>query len=134
MSKVESLENKRAQMAWGFISSIKSKYNKDKQKEYKTALRKFPAMILTSGLGQTVAFHMAKEEDKPHRKIIDEVVKSVRKLTSVNEKDADEKGLTGEELVKKIIDLDHETYILLSKEVLKYTTWLKRFAEAELEG
>jgi len=127
MAKIESLEQKRAKLAWEFVQGLKDK-RKDKQKDFKSVIRKLPAMILTSGYGQTIAFHLAKGKDKPHYAIIKNVVAAIYELTKISDIE------TPEKLMEKITSTDHETYILLSKETLKYATWLKRFAEAELEG
>ena len=127
MAEVEVLEQKRAKLAWDFIQEIKNMHNND-QKDFKSAIRKLPAMLLTSGLGQTVAFHLSKGKDKPHYKIIENVAKALEKLTKIYDiGDADS-------FIKKISNCNHETYIILANEALKYITWLKRFAEAELEG
>ena len=128
MAKIESLEQKRAKLAWEFIHDELAKKDNSTQKEFKSAIRKLPTMILTSGFGQTIAFHLSKEKNKPHYEIIKNVVVALNELTKISGID------TPEKLVKEITSTDHETYILLSREALKYTTWLKRFAEAELEG
>ena len=128
MAEIKSLEQKRAKLAWEFVHDQLAKKDKGTQKEFKSAIRKLPTMILTSGLGQTIAFHLAKGKDKPHYEVIKNVVAAIYELTKISDIE------TPEKLMEKITSTDHETYILLSKETLKYATWLKRFAEAELEG
>jgi len=121
MAKVKSLEQIRAKHAWKFIENVK-----EKKGDYLTAMRKLPAMILTSGLGQTVAFYLSKKNE--HQNIINRVAEHLSKVMGIE-------GITcGTDLLKKIMQSNHEEYIILSREALKYATWLKRLAEAELEG
>ena len=116
MSDFKSLEQKRAEIAWGFVNSIKDQLDK-----FSSHIRKLPAIILTSGLGQAVAFYLSKDD---HKKIIDNVAEALSKITGIE-------GITcGRDLLEKIRKSNHETYILLSNEALKYATWLKRLVEA----
>ncbi len=86
---------------------------------------KLPTMILTSGFGQTVAFYLSKENE--HQNIINNVAKHISEVTGF-------KSITcGTDLLQKIMEADHEEYIIFSREALKYATWLKRLAEAQLE-
>ena len=124
MEKIKSLEQKRADLAWEFVHKD---YVQNNSKEYRAAMRKLPTMILTSGLAQTVVFHLSKGKDKPHYEIIRNLAESLEKLLDIRDIGDPEK------LMDKIKNADHETYMLLSNEALKYATWLKRFAEAELE-
>lgn len=128
MAEVKSLEQKRAKLAWDFVHRELAQKAKKDQKDFKSALRKLPAMILTSGFGQTVAFHISKGKDKSHYEIIKNIADALEKLTGIAEIKEPEK------LIEKITTSDHEIYVLLSNEAIKYATWLKRFAEAELEG
>ena len=116
MSDFKSLEQKRAELAWKFVDSVRDQLDK-----LSSHIRKLPAIILTSGLGQAVAFYLSKDD---HKKVIDNVAEAVSEITGIE-------GVTcGRDLLEKIRTSNHETYILLSNEALKYATWLKRLAEA----
>ncbi len=117
MTKIKTLEQDRLQNAWDFI-------NKNDIEKIETPAKKLPAMILTSGLGQTVAFYLSKKETK---KIIDNVAQHISRVVGFDDIQC------GEELLEKIKNSDSETYILLSEEALKYSTWLKRLVEAKTE-
>jgi len=119
MAKIRSLEQERAKHAWEFIERIDKNFDK-----VASLARRLPAMLLTSGLGQTVAFCLSKDEGK---RVIDDVTDYLSKVTGIE-------GITcGNDLLQKIIETDHETYLMLSQEALKYTTWLKRLVEAKSE-
>lgn len=55
--ELQTLEQKRAAKAWHQVKAVP----KDVQKDYRSLARKVPAMIRVNGLGQTVAFLLAKE-------------------------------------------------------------------------
>ena len=68
--------------------------------------------------------YLSKDEGK---RVIDDVTDYLSKVTGIE-------GITcGNDLLQKIIETDHETYLMLSQEALKYTTWLKRLVEAKSE-
>ncbi|MDQ7032441.1 MAG: type III-B CRISPR module-associated protein Cmr5 [Desulfonauticus sp.] len=116
MSDFKSLEQTRAKLAWEFVNSIAENFDK-----ISSHIKKLPALILTSGLGQAVAFYLSKDD---HKKIINNVAETMSKITAIE-------GINcGKDLLEKIRTSDHDTYILLSNEALKYATWLKRLAEA----
>ncbi len=119
MVNLESLEQKRARYAWDFIERSQKILDK-----ISPVIRKLPAMIMTSGLGQTVAFCLSKSD---YKKVIDDIADYLSKNTGVG-------GITcGSDLLDKIMKSNHETYIMLSQEALKYSIWLKRLIEAKLE-
>ena len=116
MAEIKSLEQKRAEHAWNFIKRNRATIDK-----MDSLIRKLPAMILTSGFGQTVAFCLSKDEG---RKVIDDVADYLSKNTGLID------ITRGSDLLTKIMSSDHETYIMLSQETLKYVTWLKRLVES----
>ena len=125
MAEIKSLEQERARLAWEFVHRDDVQSN---SKDYRAAIRKLPAMILTSGLAQTVTFYLSKGKEKPQFEIIKNLAEALKNLTEIAIDPENPQSL-----ITKIKEADHETYILLSREALKYATWLRRFAEAELE-
>ncbi len=94
--------------------------------EYKQLLQGLPVTIHTAGLGQTVAFYLAKGEnkpDKPHTKVLDH-------LAAWLLRDRPEAERTRGNLMQAIHDGNSHTYRRLTAEALAYLAWLKRFAAA----
>ena len=120
MAKIESLEQKRAEHAWRFVSQ----YEGGIPDKIASLVRKLPAMIMTSGLGQTVAFCLSKDEG---RTVIDNIARHLFEVTGIRD------ITCGNDLLKKITASNHETYLVLSRETFKYATWLKRLVEAKTE-
>lgn len=121
---IRSLEQDRAKKAWEFISEIK-KEDKKLQKEYKSYVKKAPSLILSNGLGNTLAFWRSKSS-KAYEKLYDQInrwfqIKNPGK---------------GENILEWIISEKTSSLEVLkeTREVLALLEWMRRFAEAELEG
>ncbi|HXG11851.1 MAG TPA: type III-B CRISPR module-associated protein Cmr5 [Gemmataceae bacterium] len=126
-----TLDQRRANHAWKAIISqatVKDGQRQydDKAKEYAREARKLPTRILSAGLGQALAFILAKAKDKKpnlkrlHEDLTDWVIRqrpmSAKKPNS---------------LIESIIEGDSDFLRRATDEVLAYLLWLNRFAEAE---
>lgn len=132
----QTVEQCRAAQAWHDIKAIKDDKNK-KEDEYKSLVRSIPAMVLSHGLGQTLAFLRSKgyeggklKGDKPHGALYCHLSNWVCEQMGW--------GKNSDLLLTKLTS-DPQTattanYRRATVETLAYIQWLKRFAEAELEG
>ncbi len=129
---VQTLDQRRAAHAWHRIISQattsengKRKYGEG-AKEYAQEARKMPVRIITSGLGQALAFILAKAKDKKpnlrrlHQDLSDWVLKNcpMRVPKPGN-------------LMESILEGDADFLRWATEETLAYLQWLNRFAEAE---
>ncbi len=115
-----TLEQQRAAHAWGQVQEGKKKA---KQKELKSLARSAPASIQSNGLGQTVAFWKAKNEE--HHQA----------LYAALEGWLQNQLRFSDPLLQWIAaKADSAEYRYATAEALAYLNWYKRFAEAELEG
>jgi CRISPR-associated protein Cmr5 len=62
----KTLEQQRATRAWECVDEVTSK-SQDFKKKYGSLARKVPTLILTNGLGQTLAFLKAKGKKRSGR-------------------------------------------------------------------
>ena len=70
-SLVNKLEKGRAEYAYNCVKEV---INKGFEKEYKSYVKSLPQMILSNGLGQTLAFIQAKSEpDNAYQKIYERI-------------------------------------------------------------
>ncbi len=141
-SPIRTLEQKRASKAWDFVNNLnreieekllseKDKQDQDKKKKrikearekYKSLALKTPILILTNGLGQTLAFFKSKGGEH-------ELLYGHLSNWLTNESKIYGQG----ELIQNIISGDSAKYRQATTETLAFLNWLKRFAEAELEG
>ena len=117
-SQQQTLEQKRAAQAWKDVQEAKSKQFKAK---YGPLVKKLPSYILTNGLGQTLAFLLAKGKNDPSKEHT-LLYQQISLWVSQDDK-----------LINKVMERDSTTYRNLTAETLAYLNWLKRFAEAEPE-
>ncbi|MBC7233573.1 MAG: type III-B CRISPR module-associated protein Cmr5 [Chloroflexi bacterium] len=142
MSRQRSLEQERASVAWECIQRVqeRNKQLEDKKKyakEYSSLARSAPADIQANGLGQTIAFWLAKgyewdkkeqqskpKQDNAHAELLSHVARWLRHRRILPE---------GKDPVDWISqDATTDEYRLATVEAIAFLTWLKRFAEAEL--
>lgn len=126
-----TLEQRRANHAWQKIISqatVKDGHRDydDKAKEYAREAKKLPTRIMAAGLGQALAFILAKAKDKKpnlrrlHEDLTDWIIR--QRPTSAKKPDS---------LIESIIDGDSDFLRRATDEALAYLVWLNRFAEAE---
>jgi len=139
-SLIQTLDQRRASKAWDFVNNLnkeieekllsdkekqdsekKKKKIEEARKKYRSLALKTPVLILTNGLGQTLAFFKSKGGE--HDLLYGHLSKWL-----VNESKIYDQG----ELVQKIINGDSTTYRQATTETLAFLNWLKRFAEAVL--
>lgn len=133
---LQTLEQKRAAKAWCQVKAVP----KDIQKDYRSLVRKMPAMIRINGLGQTLAFLLAQE-----KKAADVLYKHLEEWLIGNESASstvDDPVIRSykadlpwpfpakDTLIERILASDSTVYRLATAEALAYLGWLKRFAEA----
>jgi CRISPR-associated protein Cmr5 len=101
----------------------------DWRKGYSSLARKVPMLVLTNGLGQTLAFLKAKGKNDP----ADEHTVLFRHLSNwVLSQVASSTPASNGDLLQWVLQNDSAAYRRATIESLAFLTWLKRFAEAEL--
>jgi len=124
----KTLEQQRATRAWECVDEVTSK-SQDFKKKYGSLARKVPTLILTNGLGQTLAFLKAKGKNDP----ADEHTVLFRHLSRwVLSQVAPSSPATNGDLLQWVLQNGSASYRRATVEALAFLTWLKRFAEAEL--
>jgi len=129
---ITKLEKGRAKFAYECVEEAIKKL-KDKSKDYKSHVKKIPSMILSNGLGQTLAFIKAKSNSKSGDayKLIYEQLTNY--LTKNDSSSRIKMSQSEKELIKWVINLDSTNYRYLTEELLSFLNWLKRFSEGLIE-
>ncbi|WP_448374824.1 type III-B CRISPR module-associated protein Cmr5 [Fervidobacterium sp.] len=150
-SAIKKFESGRAKFAYdcalegkAIVSQafeINGKWYKDKN--YKSYVKRIPAMILSNGLGHTLAFILSKRkggqssQEKPlnaydliAKQIFDYLNSDATAVKFSIPKKEDE----AEALVEFVVNCDPQTYRQLTNEILAFFNWLRRFAEGLIEG
>ncbi len=107
----------------------------DKKKEYKSYVKKMPMLIKTNGLGAAIAFAFAKGSKSGVPSKTDPwgllYLQLERWLLN------DSKTLIkfeSNKLAQKLTIIDSTQYRGVTVEVIAFLSWLKRFADALIEG
>jgi CRISPR-associated protein Cmr5 len=126
-----TLDQRRAKHAWERIigqATIKNGQRQydEKAKEYAREAKRLPTRIMAAGLGQALAFILAKAKDKkPNlKRLHEDLTDWVIKHRSIPAKKPNS-------LLESIIEGDSDFLRRATDEVLAYLVWLNRFAEAE---
>jgi CRISPR-associated protein Cmr5 len=128
-------DQERASAAWVDISSVK---NQSYEMKYSSLAKKFPALVLTNGLGQALAFLRAKGKDSRGRDRPE--FQNLYRHISVWVSNQIYNAANDDKLLERLIggvpgaDCDSNAYRRATTETLAFITWLKRFAEAELRS
>jgi CRISPR-associated protein Cmr5 len=122
MSQQRSLEQRRAAQAWDRVQEVKSQNYK---KDYLSLARSAPADIQSSGLGQTLAFWRAKKKDEEKEALYQHVAAWVKTQVRFTQPS---------DLLEWIMKQARtDEYRRATTEAIAFLSWVKRFAEAELE-
>jgi CRISPR type III-B/RAMP module-associated protein Cmr5 len=123
--KRKSIQQNRAKHAWTYAEESKSKGDKLKDK-YKSHVREFPMLVLTSGLVNAVAFAREKgASDSGWKLIYEHLGKWLRTDSEQTMFSFEEK-----ELIHALLTIstsDSSQMRFLTNETISLFTWLKRF-------
>jgi CRISPR-associated protein Cmr5 len=123
------IENGRAAYAFQKINDYVQKNininNEKGLKEYRSYLKKLPAMIQVNGLGQTLAFCFAKGGQ--YQVIYDQLEGWIRQQQSTLIKQYDNKP--AKKFVELVVMMDSRDYRIITNEVIAVLDWMRRFAD-----
>lgn len=126
-SSRNSLEQQEAMYA---LASVKDIQAKKASGDYFTQVKRLPAMVLTNGLGHSLAFLRSKAgknsaEESGHRALFDDVAGWLQEL---------EVYPSEGEIMEHILKGSMSKYLEAQSHVMRLLTWLVRFANAYLES
>ncbi|MEN3045276.1 MAG: type III-B CRISPR module-associated protein Cmr5 [Candidatus Hydrothermales bacterium] len=128
---ITKLERGRAEFAYECVKSAINSLDEKRKKEYRSYVRRILHMILSNGLGQTLAFVYAKKEsgnayDLIYKQFTDYLKSaSTARITMPHSQ---------KELIEWVISLDSYQYRYVTEELLAFLNWLKKFAEGMIEA
>ena len=125
---INKLERGRAEFAYRCVQEAISRLN-SKKKEYKSYTKKIPQMILSNGLGQTIAFIKAKKSSSPYELIYDQLTKYIKSESTSRIQMPPDK----DDLLEWVISCESINYKYITQEVLAFFNWLRRLAEGLIE-
>lgn len=136
MNKKENIINKleqgRAEFAYRCVKNAVDTLDDRKKKDYRSYSRKIPTMILSNGLGQTLAYVKAKAKAKDgnaYKVLYQQMTNYLKSECSTRIKMPSDKT----DLVEWVISINSSEYRLVTSELLSFLNWLKRFAEGLID-
>ncbi|ALV63532.1 CRISPR-associated RAMP Cmr5 [Thermococcus sp. 2319x1] len=139
---LRTLEQERAKFAYEKVREVMNA-DENVQKKYSSYVKSAPALIMTSGLGQTLAFYLSKLEKKgeadcesiiPIKEEKAEKIAYAYLYKHICEWLAERRKLTdNRDPLKFYLEADALEAITLTQETLALLNWLKKFADAMLE-
>jgi len=127
---MKTLEQERSNYAFDCVSKIKGK---PFERDASSLISKLGTLILTNGLGNTLAFLFAKGKDH-HLEVIAIISnwllrQGEKYYTRDNVEDRIE-----EIMGKLVLGVSVEQYMYYTEETLRLVNWLRRFSDAMLES
>jgi CRISPR-associated protein, Cmr5 family len=137
---MKTLEQDRSNYAFECISKIKRessrKEDRSFEKDASSLISKLGTLILTNGLGNTLAFLFAKGKDH-HLEVIAIISNWLFEQECQKEprfKRDNVKGEIEEIMGKLVLNASVEEYMYYTEETLRLVNWLRRFSDAMLES
>jgi CRISPR-associated protein Cmr5 len=128
MNAPKTLDQQRAEDAWKVVEKVQRDLDKNDQKDFGTQAKKLPTRIMAAGLGQALAFLLAKTQGEGRKKPgMSELLLALSNWLSAR------RPLTPGEDDRLLVrwlkgNADFQRYA--TAECLAYLVWLVRFADA----
>lgn len=125
----KTTEQWRAKAAWEQVDNYPKKVD-----EFSTLADGASSLIQKVGLGQALAFWLAKKDkkDKNHYDYIANFL--AQWLLRTKQSNEPDKSKKGSDLMEHITNISSTEYRVLTNEALAYLFWLKRFSKAKKKG
>ena len=120
MTMITSKEQERAKKAWELVNEIP----KTVIKKYASLAKSAPVIILTNGLGQTLAFFISKSNGRNEYNLL---YNHLNKWLDDNIPWTPNED-RGDDLIDKVINEKSQIFRMATEEALAFLSWVKRFA------
>ena len=115
---MRTLEQERAKFAWEKVQG--------QSEDYRNLVKGLPAMIMTNGLMQTLAFLEAKGKDH-HKNLVKHIVEWM------NERKIIDQGNDFGKVMNRLYGCSSHEYQRITEEVLAFLRWLRQLADAAIK-
>ena len=117
---MRTLEQERAKYAYDKIMLVK---DKDFEEDYSRYVKSAPTLILTNGLGNTLAFYKSKKNEA-YSELYNHIEEWLKRRGYCNE---------NQDALEWIANTDSLLVFQATQEVLALLNWMTKFAKAELK-
>lgn len=123
---VKSLDQERAAYAWERVSGKADSY----KEKYKNLSKSFPALIMSNGLMQSIAYLGEKDSDE-HKALLSDIISWFVKKGLMSEDKAGQ-GFNG--IMTVLSNSNSEKYRRATEEALEILKWIRQMADASIRG
>lgn len=127
-SQIAKIESGRASFAFNEVKAFVENNPADRT-EYRSYVKKLPAMIQVNGLGQALAFYYSNNKKKAYF----EIYQSLTKWLKEKFPEAFQQG-ENQTLVDVVINLDSQDYRLFTLEVMALLNWMRKFVDGMVKA
>ncbi len=117
-------DQERAAYAWNCVRTVNNKFS-----DYKNLAKSAPALIVSNGLMQTLAFFESKKKDEHYKALNKHVIGWVSKQVY-----GDENGNFNDLIDKLANESSMPRYMMATQEALEVLKWIRHFAPALDKG
>ena len=121
------IENGRAKYAFTAVNDYLQSSNTTD--DYKSYIKKLPAMIKVNGLGQTMAFCLAKK--KEYLKIYEQLEIWIHSQYPQIISKYDPNG--NKKFIEVLVSMNSNDYRIITTETMALLNWMRRFADGLIE-
>ncbi len=122
---ITSKEQERAKKAWELVNAVSDNI----ADKYKSLAKSAPVMILTNGLGQTLAFFLSKIKGQNEYFML---YSHIEQWLNVGNIPWTQHANTHNRLIEKIMHENSQINRMATEEALAFLSWVKRFASARV--
>lgn len=132
MTVRQTVENGRAAFAFKKVKTMVEQHAHDERflKEYRSYIKKMPAMVQVNGLGQTLAFYYSK--NGAYKQIYHDLAVWVSASMEGLINQYRQEG--NQEFIEILVNMPSGDYRLVTMEILAILNWMRRFADGMIQG
>ena len=120
----QTLDQKRAALAWGYATVSMQQYGK----EYKGLAKGAPALIMNSGLMPTLAFYSGK--GKPAQQLLDDLIRGLSQRLVGQKLNIGQGGQLFPRFMEMLQKGESRDYLRYTDEALELLKWIRQFVDA----
>lgn len=134
MTVRQKVENGRAAFAFEVVKKFKDRFANEPQtlKEYRSYVKKMPAIIQVNGIGQAMAFYYSqRNKSVAYKQVYDDLSKWIEQ--SMNGVVDSYRQKEGEPFIEILVKMISDDYRLVTMEALAMLNWMRRFVDGMIQ-
>lgn len=126
-NQISKIEGGRASFAFNEVKNFVENHSRYRT-EYRSYVKKLPAMIQVNGLGQALAFYYSNNQKKAYFEIYQSITEWLKeKFPEAFQRD-------DQTLVEVVINLESQDYRLFTLEVMALLNWMRKFVDGMVKA